>query len=275
MTTSRGHHAPGRATGHQELLYDPELPALSHAERARTLVTARRVATLCTLAIEPPGHPYGSLVTYGVHEGAPVLLISGLAEHTKNLRADARGSLLIAESDGDNPLALGRVTLLGHFAEVVGEARGAAVDAYVEANPSSRGYADFGDFGLWRLEVESLRFIGGFGRMSWVAAEDWRRAEPDPVAAFAEGIRAHMNQDHAEALVLYCRAFSRAAAVESAVLTQVDRYGFEMSAQTPDGARPIRVAFSRPVKSSDEVRGEMVALVRRAREQLGIPPKGH
>lgn len=264
-----GHRTPGGPAGRQELLYDPDLPAPTHAERARTLVAARRTATLSTLALDPPGHPYGSLVTYGVHEGAPVLLVSELAEHTKNLRADARGSLLVAEADEGNPLALGRVTLLGRFVEVVGAPRAAAVDAYVKANPSARGYASFGDFGLWRLDVTSARWIGGFGRMSWVSAEDWARAEPDPVAVFAEDVRAHMNADHAEALVLCCRAFSRASGVASAVLTGVDRYGFEMSAETPEGARPIRVAFSRSVTTPDEVRAEMVALVRRAREALG------
>jgi putative heme iron utilization protein len=78
-----------------------------------------------------------------------------------------------------------------------------------------------------------------------------------------------MNDDHRDTLLLYCRAFSRATDTSHAEMTSVDRYGCEMSATTAAGPRPIRVAFSRPVSTSDEVRAEMVALAHEARRRLG------
>src|ERR1700692_3959480 len=81
-----------------EPLYDVNIPTPTHAERARTLVARISTGTLCTLALEPEGYPYGSFVTVAFDAGDPVFLISGLAEHTKNLERDPRASLLVAES---------------------------------------------------------------------------------------------------------------------------------------------------------------------------------
>src|ERR1700740_1323134 len=81
-----------------EPLYDVNIPTPTHAERARTLVAQISTGTLCTLAIDPAGYPYGSLVTVAFEDGNPILLISGLAEHTKNLERDPRSSLLVAEN---------------------------------------------------------------------------------------------------------------------------------------------------------------------------------
>jgi putative heme iron utilization protein len=80
---------------------------------------------------------------------------------------------------------------------------------------------------------------------------------------------AHMNNDHADALVLYCKAFSNATQITSATMTGVDRYGFEMSAKTPEGPRPIRLAFAKPVSTPEEVRAALVAMAKDARSKLG------
>src|SRR5678815_5950282 len=86
--------------------------------------------SLCTLALEPQGYPYGSFVTVAFDNGDPVFLISGLAEHTKNLERDHRASLLVAESGADDPLANGRVTLLGPCTRIDGDA-GSARTAFL------------------------------------------------------------------------------------------------------------------------------------------------
>jgi putative heme iron utilization protein len=104
--------------------------------------------------------------------------------------------------------------------------------------------------------------------MSWVSAEDWRAALPDPIAPSAVAILRHMNVDHKEAMSAYCHAFSKARDFDDVVMTSVDRYGFEMSVRTPNGVRPVRLAFSSPVTSADAVRKEMVDLVKRARALL-------
>jgi putative heme iron utilization protein len=250
-----------------EPLYDVNVPTPTHAERARTLVSRISTGTLCTLAHEPEGYPYGSFVTVAFDNGDPVFLISGLAEHTKNLERDPRASLLVAESGADDPLANGRVTILGLCARVAGDG-GSARAAFLAAHPNASYYADFRDFAFWKLGAASVRYIGGYGRMSWVDEAEWRNAEPDPLGAAAAGILAHMNADHADAMVLYCKAFSKATDVTAASMTGVDRYGFDMSAKTSEGPRPVRLAFATPVHTPDEVRAALVAMVKDARSRL-------
>jgi len=251
-----------------ELLYDVNIPTPTHAERARTLVAQISTGTLCTLALEPEGYPYGSFVTVAFDNGNPIFLISGLAEHTKNLKRDPRASLMVAESGSADPLANGRVTLLGPCTRIEGDG-GNARAAFFTAHPNSSYYADFRDFAFWKLDVRDVRYIGGYGRMSWISRAEWQAAEPDPLAPSAAGTIAHMNADHADAMVLYCRAFSKATAITSASMTGVDRYGFDMSAMTQEGPRPVRLAFAKPVSTPEEVRAALIAMLQDARRKLG------
>ena len=265
--TNDAHARPRGET--EEPLYDTTCATPTHAERAKTLVSRARTSSLCTIAREPEGYPYGSFVTFALDGGSPVLLISRLAEHTSNLAADPRASLLVTEAVQTDPLANGRVTLLGRGTLADEHSRESAKRAFLAAHPNAAYYAGYGDFSWWRLDVESVRYIGGYGRMSWVSREEWLAAEPDPLAAHAAGIIEHMNGDHAATMLDYCRAFTRAQDARSAGMTGVDRYGFEMSVTTGKGPRPVRLAFSRPVATPDEARAELVALARKARAQSG------
>ena len=171
MTSPPRHQPPaGKRRPRQELLYDPTIPTPSHAERAATLLAGAPDGVLSTVATDPAGFPYGSLVIFGIWENDPVFLISNLAVHTRNLKADPRASLLVKESGPSNPLALGRVTLVGRCAATEDPAIKAA---FLAKNPAARFYADFADFSVWRLSVERVRYIGGFGRMSWPEITDW------------------------------------------------------------------------------------------------------
>jgi putative heme iron utilization protein len=250
-----------------EPLYDVNVPTPTHAERARTLAAQVSTGTLCTLAIEPAGYPYGSFVTVAFQKGNPIFLISALAEHTRNLAQDPRASLLVAESGSVDPLANGRVTMLGPCTRVQ-EDGGSARAAFLAAHPHSAYYADFRDFGFWQLHVESVRYIGGYGRMSWIGNAEWQSAEPDPLGPSAAGIIAHMNADHADAMLLYCKAFSKAAGIASVSMTGIDRYGFEMSVKTNEGPRPVRLAFARPVSTPEDARAALISLLKDARSRL-------
>ena len=260
MTRPR-QHEPSRETP----LTDPDVKQPSHAERARTLVAAYPTGTLATLR---DGHPYPSLVAFALTGGAPVLLISEMAAHTQNLRKDRRASLLVAERTVTDPLAHGRVTLVGEVALLEGDDAHART-AFLARHPGAEVYVDFRDFHFWRLAVREVRYIGGFGRMSWVDGAESLAAEPDPLAEAAEGILAHMNEDHADANLAYARAFTRAEDATAARMTAVDRYGFDLMVDTPGRSRPARIAFDEPVTTPDEVRRAVVALVKRARTQLG------
>jgi heme iron utilization protein len=249
----------------------PSGRAPTHAERCRTLIAGSRAATLCTIAREPAGFPYGSLVTVALDDaGRPLLLLSELAEHTQNLAHCADASLLLAEplDKHRTPLALGRVTLLGSCKKVPDEDRAAARAAFLAAQPDASFYVDFKDFSFFRLEPVALRYVGGFGRMSWVNAADYLAAEPDPLVESAPGILKHMNEDHGEAMIAYARAFAGLPEATAASMTAVDRYGFELSVSTPAGPKAARLAFEEPVATSDEVRKAMVVMVKKARAAL-------
>jgi heme iron utilization protein len=244
-------------------------PEPDDAERARTLAAGVTTGVLSTLARDPAGTPFGSLAPYGLDDAArPVLCISELAEHTQNLRRDPRGSLLVAQptAPGADPMAAARLTLLGRLVEVPEADRPAARAAHLAGNPHAELYVDYGDFALWRLEVESLRYVGGYGRMSWVTVERWQAAEPDPAAPVAAGAVEHLNADHADACLLIAqRLGGRPEATEVAV-TSLDRYGIDMVVTGADGTGRVRVPFTAPVTEASEVRAASVELVRRSRQ---------
>jgi putative heme iron utilization protein len=246
----------------------PDARAPTHAERCRTLVSAAKSATLCTIAREPGGYPYGSLVTVAIDgAGRPLFLLSELAEHTGNLQARAEASVLITEPIGthDEPLALGRVTLLGPCTRMSASEQQEVRGTFLEQQPNASYYVDYGDFAFYRLDPVALRYVGGFGRMSWVAAEEYLAAEPDPLASSAPGILKHMNDDHADTVLAYAKGLAGIADATSATLTAVDRYGIELAAAAPKGPRASRLAFKAPLVTVDEVRAAMIEMGKRAR----------
>ena len=262
--------ADGSKMKPQKRLYDPETRRSSHAEEARTLAKQHVTATLCSISKQHDGHPYGSFVTYAMHGGQPIFLISALAEHTKNLMKNPKASLLISENTAENPLASARVTLVGSCRKLDDGEVDAARETYLRHHPSAVAYVDFRDFFFFGLEVSAVRYIGGFGKMSWFEHNDWMTAEPDPLSEHAHEIITHMNEDHEDAMVLYCETMSDAQNVQSAVMTCIDRYGFEMDATQKDGVHPIRIAFAHEVETPDEARIELVRMVKEARTKLAL-----
>jgi putative heme iron utilization protein len=266
-----GHQIPGGdEAGGQPGDDGPPQPEPSHAERARTLLARCRQGSLSTIALDPAGYPFGSVVSFGLDDqGRPSFFVSTLAEHTRNLQADARASLLVAEEvpEGADPLAAGRVTLIGDVVEVTDtDERAAARAGYLAANPDAF-YVDYGDFRCLRLDVRAVRYVGGFGRMSWVGPDRYAGAEPDPLRQSAAGIIAHMNADHADALVELCHGFARRSDVTAAVMTAVDRYGFDVVAEVSGARRQaaVRVGFRTPQDTADAVRQELVGMLREVR----------
>lgn len=260
--------AHGRPGPTPDTLYDPEVRRPSHAERVKTLLAAQNTGTLGTLAVDPAGYPYGTFVTFALHDSRPVFLISRIAEHTKNLVADPRASLLVHESGKADPLANARVTLLGRATRVPREDAGELRRSFLATHPYAESFVDYADFDFYALTVETLRYIGGYGRMSWVDATAFRDASPDPIARAERGIVEHMNDDHSDALLLYCRAFARTPGVEKATMTGIDRYGFEMTAYGPFGQGPVWLGFERPISNAKEARETLVAMVGAARAAL-------
>lgn len=241
----------------------PELEP-THAERVRTLLSEERIGTLATQSARHPGFPFASVMPYALLDDAsPLFLISGMAIHTQNALADPRASLLVMQSgSASDPLGSPRATLLGTVTRV--ESSDAIRAVYLDRHPSSKYWIDFSDFSFFRLDVSDVYFVGGFGVMGWVMAEDYRTAEPDPLAPFATGIMEHMNADHTEALREITRHFGGLHA-EEATMVSCDRLGFVVRARTAEGMKGTRIQFPEPVTSREQARSMMVRMTRESR----------
>ena len=243
-----------------------ETARLSLAEQARTLMHVGCVGMLATLSERHPDWPFGSVMPYGLDDqGRPTFLISSLAMHTRNLQRDPRASLLVAEERArEDPLGSARLTLLGTVAEVPDADLTVVREGYLQRHPQSEMWVDFGDFGFYRMEITEPYYVGGFGVMGWVTAADYRAAEADPLADIAPSVIQHMNDDHADALVLVARHFGGCAA-ESARMTGVDRLGCDVQAALKDAEQGLRVPFIRQATNADEVRKVLTEMVQQAR----------
>lgn len=245
---------------------EPVVPEPSFAERARTLVHVAETGGLATLSRKHPGHPFASVMPFAVDDhGRPLLLISTMAMHTQNLAGDDRASLLVTQPGGESdPLASGRVTLMGAAARVPEEDLAAARETYLARHRTAAYWVDFGDFSFWRIDVADVYFVGGFAAMGWVDAAEYAAARPDPLADVAAGILEHMNRDHADALVAYARFFAREQAEEARMVT-VDRLGFKLRLRDGQRRWSARIPFPREVTTAAESRQVLIEMLARAR----------
>jgi putative heme iron utilization protein len=240
---------------------DPIRP--SAAEEARTLIATTNVATLASLT--SAGDPWASMVTYGLLDGAPVLCVSHMAEHGRNLAADPRASLsVVAPDQPSDPLASARITLAGVVDRPVGAELEAARAAHLAGVPAASSYIDFSDFALWVLRVDRVRWVGGYGRMDSATAADYVAATPDPVRPSAAGAIAHLNADHSDALGNMARTLGGYPDATRAICSDADRYGLDLRVETPRGMAYTRVGYATRIDDIGELRMATVELARRA-----------
>lgn len=274
MSTARtavpGHDAPPEAIVAPLVAVTPGRRRTA-AEEARTLVASTSIGSLATLS--SGRNPWASVVAYGtLPDGAPVLFVSTLAEHGRNLRRDPRTSLSVAEqAPAGDPLDSGRVTLAGRAERPEGELAEQALAAHVAAVPGATAYAAFGDFSLWVLRVERVRWVGGFGRMDSATAAEYAAAEPDPTAPGAAGAVAHLNDDHADALLAMAHGLAGHPDATAARCARIDRYGLDLAIAGPRGDATARVGFEHPAAHPGDLRAATIELTRRARAALPPP----
>ncbi len=257
------------ATPRQHAYTGPALPIIpepTHAERSRTLLHLNSIATLSTLSRKQPGFPFGSLMPYALDPaGRPIFLISNMAMHTQNLKADPRASLFVTQPSPDgNPLGASRVTLIGNVTQIPDPDKPLVRDLYLARHESSKYWVDFTDFSFFRMDILDLYFVGGFGVMGWVQPSDYAHAHPDPLANFARGILDHMNADHQDSMILLARTHAQIEASEAS-MTAVDRLGFHLRLKTNEGFKGTRIAFPHQVTTPLETRTALVQMVQAAR----------
>jgi hypothetical protein len=207
------------------------------------------------------GAPYVSLAMVATDPiAAPLLLLSDLADHTRNLKADARVSLLFDGTLGlATPLAGARATVQGRAVLSSSDVERAR---YVARHPDAEQYLAFRDFNLYRVEVLRAHLVAGFGRIHWVDARDvLLPAEAAAALAAREpDIVAHMNEDHADAVQLYAERL-RGREGGGWRLTGVDIEGADLRR----GGETARLWFDKAVSDAETCRVELVRLVKRAR----------
>jgi putative heme iron utilization protein len=203
---------------------------------------------------------------YGLDErGRPIFLVSTMAMHTQNLKADPRASLLVTQDDASgDPLGASRVTLVGNVLPIPEIEVADARQLYLARYTNSKYWVDFEDFSFYRMDVVDIYYVGGFGVMGWVSASEYGRSQPDPLADSMVEIIQHMNTDHKDTLVVLARKFARIEA-EEATMVAVDRLGFHIRVKTQDGVRGARIAFLREVSNPAETRKVLVEMVQQSR----------
>lgn len=229
---------------------------------ARALLLREKAAVLATLSAELDGFPFGSVVPYCLDPvGRPLILISDIAQHTRNILADSRIALTVADRAAVDVQVGARLTLVGRAAAVEGgEGPGASSESaerYYRHFPKSRGYHQTHGFALYRLEPVRFYYIGGFGDIRWIEPGELLVDNPF-TAADERRIAEHMDEDHVPAMRHYCALAGIDPEGRDPVFAGIDAEGCDLRL----GDAFLRIAFDRAVGTPEEARGELVRLAR-------------
>jgi len=219
-----------------------------------------RAALATALPDDSGAWPYASLVLVAVdHDLSPILLMSDLAEHSKAIATDSRVSLLFDGTTGlAQPLTGPRVTLMGRASKTNDER---LKRRFLRHHPDAAMYAGFGDFNLYTVTLERTHLVGGFGKIRWIAPNELLAVPAlTELGESEEGIVAHMNGDHAEAVQLYA---ARVLGLPGTgwTMTGIDAEGIDLRL----AGEVARLPFETPLSAATEARPVLVSLVAKAR----------
>ncbi len=229
---------------------------------ARSLLRRSRQGALATL-MAGSGDPYCSLVNVASHpDGTPILLISRLAVHTRNLLGDARVSLMLDERAEGDPLEGARIMLAGRAEQAAGPDLEIVRRRYLNAHPSAEAFVDFADFSFFRIRPSGTHLVAGFGRIVDLKPEQFLTDVSDAGALLEaeQGAIDHMNADHRDATNLYATRLLGANAADWRC-TGCDPDGIDLQA----GGNTLRLDFPARVTGPGELRKMLVRLAEEAR----------
>ncbi|HEV2158436.1 HugZ family protein [Bradyrhizobium sp.] len=240
-------------------------PDFAPEKLAKSLLRRSRQGALATL-MAGSGDPYCSLVNLASHpDGSPILLISGLAVHTKNIVADSRVSLMLDERAAGDPLEGSRIMLSGR-AEAAGvDDKELLQRRYLNAHPSAEAFVSFKDFSFFRIRPTGTHLVAGFGRIVDLTPEQFLTdlTGADDLLAAEEGAVEHMNADHRDAMGLYATKLLGAAAGDWRC-TGCDPEGLDMQ----EGQTALRLEFPERVTNGTALRKMLVRLAGEARTKV-------
>jgi putative heme iron utilization protein len=224
---------------------------------ARQLLLQESFGVLSTISIDVPGYPFGSVTPYCVDRDCqPIVYISTIAQHTRNIIANPKVSLTVVEADNDSDdvQARGRLTLLAD-ARPADRSDTEIRDRYLRYFPSAVQYDETHDFSFYRLDLVRARFIGGFGQIFWLTPEELRLRNPFSSQEESSIVR-HMNKDHAAALA----TMAGSPTTGPLTMTGIDAEGFD----TIQSGKKRRFTFDRPVRTVEEARQMLISMSRRS-----------
>ncbi|KAL0916820.1 hypothetical protein M5K25_014361 [Dendrobium thyrsiflorum] len=241
----------------------PRLPPL---EEVRTILDNSIRGMLSTFSKEHEGYPSGSMVDFACdHDGSPVLAVSRLAVHSKNLLENPKCSLLVAKDPEDRTDIV--ITLFGDAVSVSEDDKEAVRAAYLRRHPNAF-WVDFGDFCFIQIRPKFVHFVSGVATALLGSgdfnAEEFRAAKVDPISQFSVPISSHMNKDHSEdtkAIVEH----STSIKVDFAYMLDVDSLGFNVKAGYQGGTYKLRIPFPRRAQDRKDVKTLIIEMLQAAR----------
>lgn len=227
---------------------------MNNAEEARRMLRAHRYGALSTLSKKFDGFPFGSIAPYLVdHDGSLLILISTLAEHTKNIQHDPRVSLITHDQRDPHIQTQGRVTVVGNAQHEPNRTQ--AGQRYLRYFPEAQTYFEMHDFSFYRIQPIAIRFIGGFGRIHWVNMENYAIAQTEAFAQQEAPLIAEANALPHDALRRLLRQHHRIDAANAQIIG-VDCDGLDAYCSE----QVLRLDFPEPVPNPSLLPQALAAL---------------
>ncbi|WVZ66452.1 hypothetical protein U9M48_015664 [Paspalum notatum var. saurae] len=269
--------APGGSADTFEVIraHQAKAARLSPVEEVRTILDRSVRGVLATHSQEHAGYPSGSMVDFACdHDGSPILAVSSLASHSKNLYGNPKCSLLVAKDPEDRTDTV--ITVYGDAVPVSDEEKDSVRSAYLRRHPDAF-WVDFGDFSFLHIKPKAVRYVSGvatalLGSGEFSAAE-YKEAKVDPISQFSTPITSHMNKDHADDTKLIvqhsttvkandkCKLFQ----VDFAYMLDVDSFGFNVKAGFDGSVLKLRIPFPRQAQDRKDVKTLIVEMLQAAR----------
>ncbi len=226
---------------------------------AQQFLFSAQKGVLSTHSVKFTGYPFGSVTPFVLnHQGMPVVLISSLAEHTKNIMQNAHVSLLVFNHEHDLQ-ASSRLTLLA-TAEQTDKNNALIRARYLRYMPQAESYFDTHDFTFYTLHITHARYIAGFGKMGWIEGDDFQ-VPTNPLFIEETDILNHMNTDHTENLKAYCKHYHQVE-TSSVTMIGIDSLGFDVRV---NHQQQLRFTFSQAISNAQEARAALVEMAKLCR----------
>jgi hypothetical protein len=237
------------------------------ATEALQFLRTTRSGLLSTFSVRFTGYPFGSVAPFVLdHSGQPIILISTIAEHTQNIIANPKVSLLVFAGNEDLQ-ANARLTIIGE-AKKINKDDADLRARYLRYLPQAAGYFDMHDFNFYRIEITQTRYIAGFGKMGWIEGDTTftaKLAENSQLAAQETSIIEHMNADHVHSLIAYSKHFHNVSATHAEMLG-IDSDGFDAKVTNSDGeTQTLRFNFEQPIQDAQSARAALVNMSKAAK----------